>query len=74
MIIVNRWNGRLFAYVMLILDHLWRRRSVVRWDGALEYACDGGHLDLVDLMIERGAADWNRGMQRRSSRPGDADD
>lgn len=33
------------------------------WDAGLHGACRGGHLDLVELMITKGAEDFNTGMQ-----------
>ncbi len=32
------------------------------WDYGLCGACQGGHLDLVNLMIENGARRWNLGL------------
>ena len=37
---------------MEVLDH--RRR--------LQEACQGGHLDVVQLLMEKGATDWNWGL------------
>src|SRR3989304_3071504 len=34
----------------------------LNWDRGLRYACQGGHRDLVDFMIEKGAKDWNQGL------------
>ena len=33
-------------------------------DKGLEEACLGGHRDLVDVMIEKGAHEWNWGLNR----------
>ena len=33
------------------------------WNLGLYYACKGGHLDIVNLMIEKGAKHWNYGLQ-----------
>jgi len=33
------------------------------WDLGLSYACEGGHMEIVQLMIEKGATDWNWGLQ-----------
>ncbi len=30
--------------------------------GGLYKACKSGHLDIVNLVIEKGANDWNRGL------------
>jgi hypothetical protein len=32
------------------------------WNCGLFSACSGGHLDLVNLMIEKGADDWDWGL------------
>ncbi len=32
------------------------------WDDGLRGACRGGHMDIVKLMIEKGATDWNNGL------------
>src|SRR3990172_8485493 len=32
------------------------------WNWGLFCACEGGHRDLVNLMIEHGAYDWNGGL------------
>ncbi len=32
------------------------------WNWGLCGACRGGHMDIVKLMIERGATDWNYGL------------
>ncbi len=32
------------------------------WDYGLFGACEGGYLDIINLMIEKGAGDWNRGL------------
>ncbi len=32
------------------------------WNDGLYYACEGGHMDIVELMIERGATNWNDGL------------
>ena len=32
------------------------------WNLGLMAACRGGHRDLVDFMIEKGADDWNSGL------------
>lgn len=33
------------------------------WNDSLYYACSGGHLDIIKLLIEKtGANDWNRGF------------
>lgn len=36
--------------------------AVDDWNSALDVACEGGHIELVDLMIFKGANDWNRGL------------
>jgi len=33
------------------------------WDWGLRCACEGGHREIVDLMIEEGADDWNWGLE-----------
>jgi hypothetical protein len=33
------------------------------WDWGLFGACKGGHLDIVKLMISKGANDWNYGLR-----------
>ncbi len=32
------------------------------WNWGLRGACEGGHMDMVELMIERGATNWNYGL------------
>ncbi len=32
------------------------------WNYGLYGACEGGHLNIVNLMIEKGASDWNWGL------------
>ena len=32
------------------------------WDGGLQGACQGGHLDIVNMMIYNRANDWNKGL------------
>jgi hypothetical protein len=32
-------------------------------NGGLAKACRGGHRDLVDFMIQKGATDWNWGLK-----------
>src|SRR3990172_2771370 len=34
----------------------------IDFDYGLSGACQGGHRDLVNLMIEKGATDWNNGL------------
>ena len=33
------------------------------WDWALRGACEGGHKELVELMIEKGATRWDWGLR-----------
>ena len=33
------------------------------WFNGLYDACEAGHLDIVNLMIDKGADDWNWGLQ-----------
>ena len=35
----------------------------LNWDRGLRYACQGGHRDLVDFMIENGADYWSEGLK-----------
>ena len=32
------------------------------WHMGLKYACKGGDIDIVNLMIEKGANDWDQGL------------
>ena len=32
--------------------------QIDNWNGALRNACRGGHMDIVKLLIEKGANDW----------------
>jgi len=32
------------------------------WSTGMLYACEGGHENIVKLMIEKGADEWNFGM------------
>src|SRR5579872_6609560 len=31
-------------------------------------ACEGGHIDIINLMIEKGVTDWNYGLARACKR------
>src|SRR3989344_808640 len=33
------------------------------WNWGLNYACKGGHLDIVNLMINKGVKNWNYGLE-----------
>jgi hypothetical protein len=33
------------------------------WNLGLEWACEGGHIDIVQFMIEKGATDWELGLR-----------
>jgi len=35
----------------------------LNWDRGLRAACQGGHRDLVDFMIENGADYWSEGLK-----------
>src|ERR1700690_1304101 len=37
--------------------------TITDWNLGLRGACEGGHLDLVMMMISRGANDWNFGLE-----------
>jgi hypothetical protein len=47
---------------MGILDHVTAHVPEPEWRLGLVGACRGGHMDLIRLMIERGADDWNDGL------------
>ena len=32
------------------------------WEDGLEYACRGGHMDIIKLIIEKGAQNWHCGF------------
>lgn len=32
------------------------------WENGLYGACQGGYLNIIELMIEKGANDWNKGL------------
>lgn len=54
--------------VDLIAAHgaaVWEANNIQQkiWNMCLEYACEGGHRDLIELMIERGANNWNDGIE-----------
>ena len=38
------------------------------WDYGMGWACNGGHLEIVKLMIEKGATDWDYGMANACKR------
>ena len=35
----------------------------LNWNWGLYRACDCGHMEIVELMISKGAIDWNSGLQ-----------
>ena len=40
-----------------------RSNRKCNWNLGLQVACNGGHMDIVQLMIEKGADNWNWGLQ-----------
>ncbi len=45
------------------VEYLLNRRNVhTGYYNELKIACKGGHIELVQLMIEKGATDWNWGL------------
>ena len=47
---------------MYIVEKILKQETVCDTNIYLKYACKGGHLDIVNLLIERGATWWNDGL------------
>ena len=41
--------------------------SPLDWNGALMGASRGGHIDIVQLLISKGADDWNLALRTASN-------
>ncbi len=57
-------NGNIFT-ILKNKDHLYWNGGLYYqndWNKAFKGACFGGHLNIVKLMIERGANEWNNGL------------
>ena len=44
-----------------------KHKENLAWDSGLEGACLGGHRDLAEFMIQKGATDWNYGLYNACS-------
>lgn len=57
-------NKRLYKYCKAnnITEIYLIQNEPVNWNYGLYGACEGGHKDLVLVMIKNGANDWNRGL------------
>ena len=45
-----------------VIDTIMSRVPELDYNGCLRDACYGGRRDIVDLLIERGASEWNEGL------------
>ena len=49
--------------VKLMIDFCERKSNgVMDWNRGLCRACEGGNMEIVKLMIEKGANAWDRGL------------
>lgn len=50
-------------YLNEILNKNYYMESTVCWDNCMTYACKYGYLDIAELMITKGATDFDKGLE-----------
>lgn len=49
------------ALITYPFDNRWAENWII-WGQALNFACSGGHREIVEHLIARGATNWNEGL------------
>ncbi len=61
------WNNSKLLRKHCLNNDVIKIRKIIKmnlnWNFGLYGACIGGHIDIIELMIEKGAGSWNGGLQ-----------
>ena len=69
----SRWDHSEYNNGLLLQNYCKNNNAIkirkiikidIWWNGGLYWACENGYIDIVKLMIEKGAKDWNGGLWR----------